>query len=161
MKAVPLQAAPSGNYGSIPSLRGNALQNRVRILALMFLVVPIAAPALERQPRSDYHARRVALAEKLKGGVAIYFAAVEPVLDFMPYRQDEDFYYLTGWNEPGAALLIEGAGGSGEIEPAHPYREVLFLPTRNLRLERFTGEKLDGTSPDAAKITGVAEVKPM
>ena len=50
----------------------------------------------------------MALAGKLQGGVAILFAAEEPELDFMPYRQDSNFYYLTGWNEPGAALLIEG-----------------------------------------------------
>ena len=53
-----------------------------------------------------YHARRVALASKLHGGMAVLFAAEEPVLDFSAYRQDSDFYYLTGWNEPGAALLI-------------------------------------------------------
>ena len=134
---------------------------RCLIIAHFFWLSISCVSALERQPLSDYHARRVALAEKLKGGVAVYFAAVEPVLDFMPYRQDEDFYYLTGWNEPGAALLIEGAGTASATEAAHPYREVLLLPTRNLRVERFTGEKLDGSSPDAPKLTGVDEVKPM
>ena len=48
----------------------------------------------------------MALAQKLEGGVAVLFAANESELDFMPYRQDSDFYYLTGWNEPGAALMI-------------------------------------------------------
>ncbi len=49
------------------------------------------------------------LAAELNGGVAVLFAAEEPVLDFMPYRQDSDFYYLTGWNEPGAALMVVAA----------------------------------------------------
>ena len=56
------------------------------------------AHSLTKQPASVYHARRVALADKLHGGVAVLFAAEEPLLDLMPYRQDEDFYYLTGWN---------------------------------------------------------------
>src|SRR5437588_1243989 len=66
---------------------------------------PVARP-LEKQAASVYHARRVALAGKLRGGFAVLFAAPEAQLDLMPYRQDEDFYYLTGWNEPGAALLV-------------------------------------------------------
>src|SRR5579871_1048263 len=83
------------------------------------------ANALEKQPASTYHARRVALAEKLHGGAAILFAGEEPLLDFMPYRQDEDFFYLTGWTEPGAALLVLAPAPGAT--PARGYREVLFL----------------------------------
>ena len=72
---------------------------------ILFLVAPLSH-SLEKQLASVYHSRRVALGAKLHGGVAVLFAAEEAQLDFMPYRQDEDFYYLTGWNEPGAALLI-------------------------------------------------------
>ena len=134
----------------------------VRLIVCICLGASLSdAAALERQPFSDYHARREALSRGLNGGIAIFFAAEEPVLDFMPYRQDEDFYYLTGWNEPGAALMIEGPAPAAGTEPAHPYREILFLPTRNLVMERFTGEKLDGSTPDAPKLAGVAEVKPM
>ena len=114
------------------------------------------AQSIEKQPASAYHARRVALAEKLKGGVAVLFAAEQPALDFMAYRQDEDFYYLTGWNEPGAALLVKAA-----TDAEHGYREILFLPTRDLRLEHYTGPKLDAVSPNVAKIAGVDAVEPM
>ncbi len=112
--------------------------------------------ALTKQPASVYHARRVALAAELKGGAAILFAAEEPVLDFMPYRQNEDFYYLTGWNEPGAALLVVAAN-----EHERGYREILFLPTRNLRTETYTGAKLDAESPGVTTATGVDAVEPM
>jgi Xaa-Pro aminopeptidase len=56
-------------------------------------LVSIGPPAhsLTKQPASVYRARRVALADKLQGGVAVLFAGEEPVLDLMPYRQDEDF----------------------------------------------------------------------
>ncbi len=125
--------------------------------ALSALVALVSlAQALDKQPTAVYHARRQALADRLQGGVAILFAAPEPVLDFMPYRQDSDFYYLTGWNEPGAALIVIGADGGSQ-----PYKEILFLPTRNLRTEKYTGVKMDADTPGVAEATGVDTVEPM
>ena len=126
------------------------------------------ANALERQAATVYHARRVALAGNLHGGVAVLFAAEEPSVDFAPYRQDEDFYYLTGWNEPGAALLVAAEPESpppaldmnANQTPRH-YTEILFLPTRNLRQEKYTGVKVDASTPGAAQTAGVDEVKAM
>jgi Xaa-Pro aminopeptidase len=133
----------------------------IRVSCLVLVVLLLADPvqALERQPTPIYHARREALAAKLNGGIAIVFAANEPPLEYQEYRQDEDFYYLTGWNEPGAALLIESAAPAHDQVPARAYREVMLLPIRNLRMERYTGVKLDAASPDAVKSTGVDEVK--
>ncbi|PWT79456.1 MAG: peptidase M24 [Acidobacteria bacterium] len=127
-----------------------------RSLLLLLFVASLTSPllkALEKQSPGDYRARRVALAAKLQGGVAVLFAAEEPVLDFGPYRQDSNFYYLTGWNEPGAALLVTSQKSG--------YKEALFLPTRDLRREKYTGVKLDAASPDASKATGVDEVQDM
>ncbi len=124
------------------------------VLSCVAAFVPLAN-SLERQPSSAYHARRAALGERLQGGLAVLFAAPEPLLDFMPYRQDSDFYYLTGWNEPGAALMVVGAHG------AQGYKEILFLPTRNLRMELYTGVKMDVATPDVAQTTGVDAVEPM
>src|SRR5271166_3476635 len=114
---------------------------KFKLLAFVLLLITVQSVfALEKQPAETYHARRVDLAQKLKGGAAILFAASQPLVDFMPYRQDEDFYYLTGWNEPGAALLIlaEAPANPQAVQPpltaqARHYREILFLPTRNLR----------------------------
>ncbi len=138
--------------------------------ALFWIVASIPMFALEREPDADYHARRVALGAALKGGIAILYAADEPSAEYLSYRQDEDFYYLTGWNEPGAALVVIGASEpsatpaapvAGVSTATHTYREILFLPTRNKRLELYTGVKLDASSPDAVTKTGVAEVKDM
>jgi len=137
------------------------------IVLLIALAACGSARALESVPKAEYRQRRVALTEKLHGGVAILFAAEEPVLDFMPYRQDEDFYYLTGWNEPGAALvLVAGTPSAAATETstaqaAQPYREILFLPTRNPRIEKFTGEKMDAATTGVTTVTGVDEVLPM
>src|SRR6201996_152689 len=98
-----------------------AMKSYCRALsAVALLFVCASLYALDRQPTADYHARRVALAQKLEGGAAILFAAEEPLLDFMPYRQDEDFYYLTGWNEPGAALVILADHPTPQ-DPSLPY----------------------------------------
>jgi Xaa-Pro aminopeptidase len=87
-------------------------------------------------------------------------------MEYQDYRQDEDFYYLTGSNEPGGALLIIGEGPAtttrlGTAVPAHTYREILFLPTRNLVLEKYTGEKPDAATPGATKLLAVNEVMPL
>jgi Xaa-Pro aminopeptidase len=115
--------------------------------------------ALERQPNAIYQARREALAHELHGGVALLFGNYEPSMEYQDYRQDEDFYYLTGWNEPGAALVVADAVPARAGKPALPYREVLLLPERNLRNELFTGVKLDAASPNVGSITGVREVR--
>jgi Xaa-Pro aminopeptidase len=115
--------------------------------------------ALERQPNAIYQARREALARELHSGVAVLFGNYEPALEYQDFRQDEDFYYLTGWNEPGAAFIVADAVPARAGKRALPYREILLLPERNLRMELFTGVKLDAASPSATGITGVREVR--
>jgi Xaa-Pro aminopeptidase len=141
----------------------------LRFFAVMLVVASNTCFALDSVPKPEYHQRRVALAEKLHGGLAVLFAAEEPVLDFMPYRQDEDFYYLSGWNEPGAAIVLipaveavaETPGTALGGRAAQAYREILFLPSRNPRLEKYTGPKMDAATPGAAAATGFDEVLPM
>ena len=134
----------------------------LRLLALLFLAASAVLPslqALEKQPAGVYHARRQALAAKLHGGIAILFAAEEPLLDLTPYRQDEDFYYLTGWTEPGVALLV--VSDAPQAPAPRTYTEILFLPTRNLRMEKYTGIKLDAASAGVTQATGVDAVEQM
>src|SRR5580704_10859853 len=131
----------------------------LRLSALALLVSCSALPplhTLSKQSSDVFHNRRVALAARLHGGVAVLFAAEEAQLDFMPYRQDSDFYYLTAWTEPGAALLIEAAAPHAATPRA--YREILFLPARNLRMEKYTGVKMDAATPGVAQAAGVDAV---
>ncbi len=114
---------------------------------------------LRNSLRALISARRTALAARLQGGVAVLFAAEEPVLDFMPYRQNSDFYYLTGWTEPGAALLI--VGDAPQAAAPRSYKEILFLPARNLRMESYTGAKMDASTPGVTEAVGVDAVEPM
>ena len=142
---------------------------RLRFLGLFVAVAMLASCtglAQDGVPKSEYRQRRVALAEKLKGGAAVLFAAEQPLVDFLPYRQDSDFYYLTGWDEPGAALVVIGAGPEttnrlGDVVEAHGYREFLFLPARDAVMEKYTGLKMGPGTSFAASAAGVDVVMAM
>jgi len=129
---------------------------------LMLLASATSSFALERQPNSDYHARREALAKKV-GGVVVLFAATENdgPNDLYGFRQDDNFYYLSGLSEPGAALLVASAADAKGETPARAYTEILFLPARNLTQEKWTGPKLGPENPEAPKITGFDHVEDM
>jgi Xaa-Pro aminopeptidase len=139
---------------------------RLNFFLAFTLLAASSAGALESVPKPEYRQRRVALSEKLQGGAALVFAAQEISPDFMPFRQDADFYYLSGWNEPGAALLVIGPGPAtttrlGTPVPAHAYREILFLPARNLVTEKYTGIKMDPATTGVSAATGFDAVMPM
>ena len=101
--------------------------------------------------------RRQALASKANGGVVLLFASneAEGPNDLYGYRPDDNFFYLSGWSEPGAALLIVGRASSSD----HAYTEILFLPNHNPSQEKWTGPKLGADSPDVSKITGFDHVE--
>jgi Xaa-Pro aminopeptidase len=130
--------------------------------SLFLFAVAQSSFAIERQPNSDYHARREALAKKV-GGVVVLFAATENdgPNDLYGFRQDDNFYYLSGMSEPGSALLIASATEAKGDVPANPYTEILFLPPRNLTQEKWTGPKLGAENPEAPKITGFDHVEDM
>jgi Xaa-Pro aminopeptidase len=138
---------------------------RSRTTLLVLLMAVQISHALDSVPKAEYRQRRVKLAAQLHGGSALIFAEHEPPLEYQDYRQDEDFYYLTGSNEPGGALLIIGDGPTttnrlGPVQ-AHTYREVLFLPMRNPIREKYTGVKMDASTPGAKEALGVDEVMPL
>lgn len=141
--------------------------NRRPIRKLVFVVLLFgftvkAGNGLERQPGADYHARREALAKKA-GGVIVLFAPMESSTGDAIYgfRQEDNFFYLSGLSEPGAAVLIAAAAEAQSDVPARPYSEILFLPRRNLIQEKWTGPKLGPENPDAPKISGFARVEEM
>ena len=132
------------------------------LVSLVFLFsMSAASSALDRQPASDYHARREKLAAKLNGGVALVFAPpeAEGPNDLYGYRPDDNFYYLTGWPEPGAAVLIAGERDAANNSAARPYTEILFLPKRNFSQEQWTGAKLGPDDPKASQMTGFEHVE--
>lgn len=128
----------------------------MRKLLLFALVCALTAGALERQPNADYRARRVALSKMTDGGVVVLFAPMEEEGQdsVWGFRQDPNFYYLTGWAEPGAALVIAPEVPAKDDNPGRAYSEILFLPAHNLTQERWTGPKLGPEDPKARQLTG-------
>ena len=129
----------------------------MRKVLLVCLLLSQLTWALDRQPNSDFRMRRQSLASKATGGMVLLFASneAEGPNDLYGYRPDDNFFYLSGWSEPGAALLIVGAADPKD----HSYTEILFLPDHNPSQEKWTGPKLGADSPDAGKITGFDHVE--
>lgn len=87
--------------------------------------------------QQEYQIRRNKLAQKLPAGsIAIIPAAHEVLRNgdaHYRFRQDSNFYYLTGFNEPDALLvLIAGANT----------QSILFNRKRNPAEEQWTGKRL-------------------
>jgi Xaa-Pro aminopeptidase len=138
------------------------LQSLFWLLPLLVTLSVASAVALERQPNSDYHARREALAKKA-AGMVVLFAPMENEgpNNIYGFRQEDNFFYLSGLTEPGSALLIASALEAKGDVAARAYSEILFLPARNLIQEKWTGPKLGPENPEAAKITGFDRVEEM
>ena len=134
-----------------------------RTLCAALLALLIATAALHAWDRGhvpDYHDRRARLAAQTTDGVVVLFgyAEADAAASVTPFHQNEAFYYLSGWNQPGAMLMIvPDAHASGQAERAA--REILYVPARDPQQERWTGPTLDPDGPDAAPRTGVAEVR--
>jgi len=130
-------------------------------LLILLLLTASLGWAIERQPNSDYHGRRVALSKKTQGAVIVLFAPMEAEGPNAIYgfRQQDDFYYLTGWPNPGAALLIAPAVEGANEPSARPYTEILFLPARNYVEEKWTGPKLGPEDPQARQVIGFDRVE--
>lgn len=135
----------------------------IRKTILLFLVFfAITAFAIERQSNADYRARRMALANEMHVATLILFAPTEAEgpNDLYGFRQEDNFYYLTGWSEPGAAVLISSPS-QDPASTANPrgYTEILFLPARNPIQEKWTGPRLGPEDPNAPQITGFDKVE--
>ena len=130
------------------------------LCSLCVLLCSYSAASLDRQPSADYHARREALAKKA-GGVVVLLAPLEPMDAVYEFRQEDNFYYLSGVTVPGAGLLVAPATEAQGDSPARAYTEILFLPPRNLRLEKYTGPQMGGDDPEAPKVTGFDRVEDM
>jgi len=94
---------------------------------------------------SEFHkSRREALRAKMpKNSVAVFFANPERNrsndVDYV-YHQDPNFYYLTGYKEPNAVLVVfseNQTNGSSKT-----YNEILYVRKRDPHREQWTGIRL-------------------
>lgn len=85
----------------------------------------------------EFQARRQKLAKQLPPDSVAFIPAAQELLrngdSHYRFRQDSNFYYLTGFNEPDALLVII----SGEA-----FQSILFNRPRNPAEEQWTGVRL-------------------
>lgn len=100
--------------------------------------------------------RRAALLERIGDGIVVVGASrIRSIEGDYPqdsdYREDNDFFYLTGLEAPGATLILIGRE-RGQDE------EILYLPPRNPEAERWMGPRL-GPGREASELTGIRDVR--
>jgi len=143
---------------------------RVAAFVFLFAIVSCAAPAQqrrEREPNSEYAARRARLAAQIDAPVILQgYTGREEISEAYIFAQENNFYYLTGHNEEEAGLIILPALKPGESHNANSHgdwsgpREILFLPPKNPGKEKWNGVRLSPTDPDISTRTGFATVLP-
>jgi Xaa-Pro aminopeptidase len=100
--------------------------------------------------------RRAALLERIGNGVAVLRSADEKSIEGdypqdSDFRQDNDFFYLTGLETPDSWLVLVASTTA-------PDQVVLFIPARDSMEERWTGPKM-GPGPEAVAATGIQDVR--
>lgn len=143
-------------------MRRGAFALLALLLALLLVASPGGAPPLaarEKEAGGEYQGRRERLRARVDGPVVLFgYTGHEEISPAETFRQEENFYYLTGLEEPNAALLLvpdtEDARARGF--PG----EILFLTPRNKSRERWEGIRIGPDDPDITAKTGFATVLP-
>jgi len=115
---------------------------------LLFIALSISLAAIEKEPLSEYASRRARVAAEIKGNALILYGNADSEL--VKFKQEDNFYYLTGFSEPDAVLVIDSTGDQPE--------ETLFIKPRNPSQERWTGVTTSSGS-DGQKATGLKSVQ--
>jgi Xaa-Pro aminopeptidase len=118
-----------------------------------------SADARVREPNESYGERRARLVAQVDGPVVLFgYTGREQRSPSYVFQQEENFYYLTGHNEPGAAVVIVPAPPEGKALDGP--REMLFLPPRDATRERWDGARIAPEDTDVSVRTGFATVLP-
>jgi Xaa-Pro aminopeptidase len=128
----------------------------------MVLLAALPLAAWEREPLPVFHERRLRLAKQTGGdGVIVLFGYREQDVGISttPFRQNENFYYLTGWTDPDAMLLLVPKAAKDASRAVELDKEILFVPPHDYRREKYTGPKLGPDDADASARTGLSTVK--
>jgi len=139
-----------------------SLKSRGSIILLFFLMYVAAlsqpASAWEREPNSVFAERRAKLMAAINAPIILFgYTGHEESNPSYVFMQEENFYYLTGHNEEGSALLLvpESAAQNGWTGP----REILYLPPRNPAEEKWNGPRMGPDDPGIKEKTGFAGVE--
>ena len=99
----------------------------------------------EAFPAEEFAARRQKVFEAIGDGVAILQGAVEKSAE-LPFRQNTQFFYLTGVEVPRAILLMDG----------RTKQSTLYIPAAGFRVRALGPSLVPGD--EAARVTGLSAV---
>lgn len=107
------------------------------------------APGITDDDRAEFARHRTAMFERLGDETAVFFGAYRSFGG--RFRQESNFYYLTGVEIPMAALVLDGRKDAA----------ILFLaPGRTGRDAIYNGPTI-GPGPEAVAEFGIADVRPI
>ncbi len=115
-------------------------------VSAFFLYSPLAFGQRTGFSKEEFMRRRAALMEKAGDGLIVLFGETLP-LPGAHFHQDNDFYYLTGVEDTGAALVMI----------PRTRQSFLFLPQQTPREELMGGANLL-KDPQAREKTGFTEI---
>ncbi|MFA6456238.1 MAG: aminopeptidase P N-terminal domain-containing protein [Bacteroidota bacterium] len=114
--------------------------------------------------RAEYKMRRDSAMNMIgKDAAALFYSSPERMrngdVDFQ-YRQADNFYYLTGFTEPNALLILSPKGIKVKVNDSTTVttNEALFLQARDPQAEAWTGRRY-GTE-GAMKLLGIQTALP-
>jgi len=97
------------------------------------LMLSLSVPGGAQVGSADYAARRAALTAAIDSGVVLAFGAPETVNHWPNFFQLPGFYYLTGFSESDAVLVMVKRGGK--------VAATMFVPTLTPIRERWVGAR--------------------
>ena len=126
-----------------------------RALSLAWLLLGLSAAAAAQPPiftdalpAGEFAARRAKVMQQI-GDAAVVIQGTTELPSYHKFRQNNQFFYLSGVEVARAILVIDGRAKSS----------TLFLLPRDERAERSEGPVLV-PGPDAARLTGIEQVLP-
>src|SRR5262245_18019121 len=137
----------------MPSPRGGSVKR-----SFLFAICFAAATALSSAqpvfrgsdvfPPEEFAARRAKVFEQIGDAVAIVLGTTPPPGE-MPFRQNNQFFYLCGAAEPRSYLILDG----------RTKKTTLYLPPKNAQRERSAYGPALSQGPEAVKATGVDDTQ--
>lgn len=83
----------------------------------------------------EYHRRRLNLIKMIPSGSCVIIPGNDVKYAsgavFYPFQQDNDLYYLTGWNEPNSVLVLENLNNE--------LKTTMFVPGKDAFAEQWEG----------------------
>jgi Xaa-Pro aminopeptidase len=128
-------------------------------IALLMISAPARAQIRQREPNAEYASRRAHLRAEVESPIVIFgYTGKESASEAYIFNQETNFYYLTGHNEEGAALLLipDAAAAKGWTGPTG---EIFYLPPHNAFFEAWNGPRIAPNDPGINERTGFANIE--